>query len=772
MAPVYPTRKVYIDLDRDGVCETDISSRVVSDIQGQNGIFSYRETERLSGVGNLSFSIRNSDGAYTNAATIIGCGISITLTLGTREKQIFYGYISPQTIIDSTDLGNRRMHIQVVDWMSVAQGTRVRNVSLATFVTADEALPTLLGIVPNPPANTNFDNGYERFPNMFDGALKNTVVYSELDKITKSELGYLYLKFRESAVGETLRFENYLARGSTDQLSAVPSDVATPFFLKYHGNAGASGYLKFHGNAAASGKLKLAQAQSAYFDRTMVNSELEEGPNVVNQMSVNNVPRDTDASLVVLYSISSPIQVGTTQTYIIDGAYSDPNGGTVIQAKDVVFAIGDYEFNSARDGLGTDLKVNLSVNFFAWPNSFTITFVNNGPPGYLTLVQVRGKGIYKYSQIETLRENIDSQENIVRNIYSDSITREYSNDYNTSETFANGVLAVDRAPRKVMKSVSFVANSSEHLMLAFMYLEQGDKVQIVGNKPSRTGNYYIQGVTFSILLGGIVLFTWFLKEDVETIGQPIAVRTGTNNAGNRSAIDFGILPYLANLSQFSYSFWIKRLDTSTFTVAISKSADDGSGRRGNFLIINTNGDIEFHSYKTPGDGAWEAAAVLGQDVWEHVVVTYDNTSDQANPMMWVDGVSQTVSETAAPSGSSDDDSDCPLVLFNASPDPTVPSERYFYDVLHDVALKDVRIYNRILTSAEIAALYAGEDDYSTVQTGLLFNGIYAPTDNIDDYINDTILADDLVLDSVHMAAGVPYNEDESADTETLFGLTP
>jgi hypothetical protein len=228
---------------------------------------------------------------------------------------------------------------------------------------------------------------------------------------------------------------------------------------------------------------------------------------------------------------------------------------------------------------------------------------------------------------------------------------------------------------------------------------------------------------------------------------------------SRYAIDFGILPYLTNLPQFTYSLWVRRDASTTFAVLISHCVDEGTGRRGNFLLLNTNGDLQFDSYKTPNDGHWKADLALWPTylVWQHVCLTYDNTTSAADPLLYVDGVPVAMTETGTPSGTTDDDGDCPLVLFNIPPNPAT-SDRYYYDTIHDVSIKDVRIYNRILNSDEIAELAAGENDWNTVQDGLKFCGPVAPIDNTADYIGDTIENDDWMLDIVHQAAGIPYNE--------------
>jgi hypothetical protein len=241
----------------------------------------------------------------------------------------------------------------------------------------------------------------------------------------------------------------------------------------------------------------------------------------------------------------------------------------------------------------------------------------------------------------------------------------------------------------------------------------------------------------------------------------------------RYAITFGILPYLANLREFTYSAWVRQdvnpFVGQPFAVLVSRCVDLGTGRRGNFLLLNTNGDLWFNSYKTPTDGEWKTAsgALPSEDVWYHVLLTYDNTSAAADPVIYVDGVSKALTETVTPSGTTDDDSDCPLVLFNL-PASVLTSDEYYYDVINNVALKDIRIYNRILNSEEISELATEEGNFDTVQDGLLFCGPFVPSDNIDDYIGDTIENDDWVIDIVHRAAGIPYNE-SSDPAEMMTG---
>jgi hypothetical protein len=772
MTNIYPTRTVYIDLDNDDVPETNITAKITSDISGQNGTLNSKETDRISPSGSISFEIDNDDQTYTGLE-FVGKAVAIKLSYVNREKQIFYGHIAPGYDMGSGDIAPLRIKVTVQDWMHTANQMRLQGLEVATSQRYNEALDTLMGSVTIPPTRTEFDVGDEIFPNMFDGSGSKAKVYSELNKLMNSEIGLLYIKHRPDGDGEVLRAENMFARGSLRPLSRVPSEVTTPPFLKFHGNAGASGFLKFHGNAAASGKIKVHKAVDATFDALHYGAEWKVGKSLTNDVTITNVFRNVDTADVILYELTYPLKIGTGETVTIRGDYADPEGGTTIQAFDVSLNLADVAFNSRQDGTGTDLKANLfNAGFAFFSSHFTRSYRNAGPAGYLTSFIVRGKGIYKYSPNTMVIENEESK-TALRMEVGETLAREYSSDLDTSKMFGNRVLAMNRMPRREMLSASYHGNIDEKLLMAFMHLEQGDKIRIPENFPDYTGEYYIQGARFRIGLNGILDFTWFLKEEIESMCTPIAI--SAPEAGGISAVDFGILPYLSNMERFTYTFWIKKPDATPapYFYVLAKEVDQGTGRRGHgILVANDDDKIYFESYKTPTDGEWSTTNVVlsAADTWYHVAISYDNTTDAADPEIYVNGSAVAVTERDTPSGTSDDDSDCPLIFFTAGPDAANPANPYLTDS-QNFTLKDVRIYNRILSPAEVAEIAAGEDDYSTVQEGLLFCGPFAPTDNIDDYIGDTIEADDLVLDIVHGAAGVPYNETTATSATMLTGET-
>ncbi|KKP69846.1 hypothetical protein A2X44_05265 [candidate division CPR3 bacterium GWF2_35_18] len=100
-----------------------------------------------------------------------------------------------------------------------------------------------------------------------------------------------------------------------------------------------------------------------------------------------------------------------------------------------------------------------------------------------------------------------------------------------------------------------------------------------------------------------------------------------------------------------------------------------------------------HNFSTTS-GRWSFPQ-FSLSVWHHVLVIYDKTSVSNNPYIYVDGVSQTVTEYSTPGGSANSDASFNL-LVSKSPG---------YDRWVDGLIDDVRIYNYTLTENQIKTLY-------------------------------------------------------------------
>lgn len=85
--------------------------------------------------------------------------------------------------------------------------------------------------------------------------------------------------------------------------------------------------------------------------------------------------------------------------------------------------------------------------------------------------------------------------------------------------------------------------------------------------------------------------------------------------------------------------------------------------------------------------------------WHHVAVTYNPASPGTAPVMYIDGVSQTITTVTAASGTRT--SDVTFTLFMGNWSSGVGRE-------FDGLMEDARIYGRILTANEILSIYTAK----------------------------------------------------------------
>lgn len=113
------------------------------------------------------------------------------------------------------------------------------------------------------------------------------------------------------------------------------------------------------------------------------------------------------------------------------------------------------------------------------------------------------------------------------------------------------------------------------------------------------------------------------------------------------------------------------------------------------LLLRTTNAFRFAAGRSTQFGEWAAptdSIVLG--VWQSVAATYDISVATNDPLLYVNGVSQTVTEITTPSGTA----------------PTEPRTLYVGDRpisarAFDGKIGEVAVWNRILTAAEIAAVH-------------------------------------------------------------------
>jgi hypothetical protein len=743
MSAAYPdSHKIYATLN--GV-RTDITPDVIDTITGGDwGIMGNKMNDRIGNTGWLKFTLRDESGYYTPNSdnAIEGWDIGTVIELEIIFQGLVYlfrFYIKkidpPKTFEDI------RTFISCVDWFDFASETPIENPGILTNQTGDQVLDTAIALVSEPPQNTNFDTGVEVFPTTFDTTTSNTKVYDEGVKVAFSELGHFYL-IKDNIYGETLRFEKATSRSGLRTLSEIPlSRDESPSLLKEDGGH----LLKEDG-----GRLLIYSGEEAIFDNSFISPETSFGDHLINYITVWANPRRIDTSAQVLFKLDAPFVIPSGHTYDLKGTYADPAGGLPINAQNMITPVitTDYLGNTLQDGTGTNISSDItlvSVNFGT--EGFTIQIRNNNAaPMWITKFNCRGYGIYNYNPTQSVTRDQDSI-NRYKNIFSETINQKYMVDVGQGALFAKAEIHKEKNTRLVLNKILLCANHSTRNMQAFLNIKPGDLVRVKFDRVNIDSYFYIQGVDdITIGEGGVIFFKWVLKETLSlSLGlSMIAVKFSDLEAGpNNDAIDFGVVPHINNARQRTLSAWVNTPSTGAGAIFSTKSDHSGWD-----LELRNTRSLFLTSFDFDFAGSWYTADnIYPLNTWFHVAVSYDTNSVSNDPIIYVNGVTVSLTEFQTPSGAKDPEVSN-IVIGNINR----LSNQYGSRITGTI--KDVRIYNRILSVSEIAELYnAGTPDYFNVQDGMIFQAPVVRTDRLSEYI-DNILGEGLeVLDNIRGVVG-------------------
>lgn len=152
------------------------------------------------------------------------------------------------------------------------------------------------------------------------------------------------------------------------------------------------------------------------------------------------------------------------------------------------------------------------------------------------------------------------------------------------------------------------------------------------------------------------------------------------------------LPYAA---QTTWSAWVRSdvspNDSSSVRVLFTH-VDGSNNARTRLGLKNTSSQLIFHSpHQT--QGVWETTTYrLPANEWVHLVLTYDNGDSANHPVLYADGDALALTRTTAPSGS-----------LNASIGLRLAGRSSTNETWKG-RMDEVRLYDRILTPAELALL--------------------------------------------------------------------
>ena len=497
-------------------------------ITGSMGIRSSNPIDRVASTGQLTLVLHNVNNLFTpghaNCMSGFQSGMRfrLRLTYEGRTRTRFYGLVPPDGIEIGTTQFMTVTRVKVLDYM---EQMAIHQLDLPAYTTdkrLEQVVALILANMPIQPLSVSYGTGRSTFKSVFDTLRDKTRAMQEVSKATLSELGYVYVK-QTTDSDEVLTVENrgFRSGKALAQVSVIDSPTADIRITQ----AGDT-------RITQAGDVRETQDEfptvDAVFNNNYRGVEVKHAESYYNQVDSKAYPRKVDTSDVVLFALERPLEIGAYQTVTMKGRFRDPNqeAQTVAALSTVAPVSGtDYIFNTEEDESGSNITSDLSVTAVYGANGVDYTLTNTGAiTGYVTQLQARGKGVYIYRPVETLRED----ETLVANDGARTLNLDlpYQDDPLQTTDIAVALLEKYKNKRTEIKSVTFIANRNDntvrpdvdvnyyqdYLLNAFMDLQVGDKIKVVAPSVGIEQDCFIQSIDFTITSGDIVTYTYGLQD--------------------------------------------------------------------------------------------------------------------------------------------------------------------------------------------------------------------------------------------------------------------
>ncbi len=463
----------------------DVTNDVIisNNVTAQYGIRGSGANDRVASTGTLTFqldnSVNNSGGVvgYYSPNNVnvrsgfnLGIGVRLSITFGGYTYYKWSGFLNSIEPLG----GVKRQRVTnciALDWMDTAASAKLSQVALQINKRSDEVFTAVYNNLARPAPSVTTGTGASTFAFALDNVQdESTTVLSAFQTIAASEVGFIYVKGNTTLGGE-LVFENRTARQVTSSSATINNDM-----------------------------LEMSTSRSI--------------KDLMNDIKVETFPRLVDAAstsvLYLLQNANTSITGGATLS--IDASYTDPNqkasrvGGTAMVTP-VAFV--DYLMNTQADGSGSDLTASLSIVETFGANSAKLVLTNNSSQtGFLTLLKLRGKGIYTYDH--TISSSIDASSQYDYGINTLSYSMPYEDTLTVGQNAADYFLSLYKDPLTYMSDITIDGNMSSQFMTYIGALEPSSRITVTETVTGLNNDYFINGVDLVISAGNHVRATYTL----------------------------------------------------------------------------------------------------------------------------------------------------------------------------------------------------------------------------------------------------------------------
>ena len=450
----------------------------------RHGIDGSGPTDRVATTGTLNFALRNDPtnsggllGYYSlyHANTRsgwglgIGCRVRVTDPTTAIVHTRFVGRIDAINPLPGVS-GPRIVLVTAVDWMDeAARWTLTPAIGEQINRSWDQVLTDILAQMPRQPTAVSFDAGAETYPYALDtSSALNQPALAEFEKLASSEFGRIYQR-----ANGTLRAEG----------------------RHYRMTAGPIGWL-------------IADADLIGVEVPSTRDE------IINHIHVTTHPKVVDsAATTIVYRQANVLPIAAGASQLIIGQFRDPVTGDSIGATDVQAPVAstDYTGNTASNGSGTDVTTDLTITLSVGQNGVNVTVANAGAAtAYLTLFQLRGKGIYDRSAVQ--HEATDATSIADHGEHDVDIDAPYQGSDIVGQGAADYLLLRYKNPFVQARTVT-VASKNTTIRSRILEAEISDMINVRESVTGINTDHFINGIELRFVGGTVLEATLTLAPD-------------------------------------------------------------------------------------------------------------------------------------------------------------------------------------------------------------------------------------------------------------------
>jgi hypothetical protein len=264
----------------------------------------------------------------------------------------------------------------------------------------------------------------------------------------------------------------------------------------------------------------------------------------------------------------------------------------------------------------------------------------------------------------------------------------------------------------------------------------------------------------NLLITIILIVLVYSEKPSRLVSLPMAIDF-EQSSGNQ-VVSFGDVSALKNLTTKTLCAWINAESfDGGFNFISGINQFESLGLAGGYSLLLRTGQIRFVVGWTESSGDvayWDSNDALSTGSWIHVCVTYDNSATANNPIIYVNGLSVALTEIQAPSGTLVDSGGITVIGNSNSASP------------FDGKISDVRVYNRILTPAEVLDMYNRRSMNDNIN-GLVFNPVLYGAAACQAFDGTALATANKIVDPYSGAIGTPSGSPVGAG-ETYLTVCP